>query len=226
MSSVLRFVSSAAVVLVLVGSTRGYAAPITVDLSSPDTVLTFNEIVLAPSTLMTTQYQALGVTFGPGIYYDPVNLPNSGNFFVPEGLSGHALGNFNDLQGQTATSSIRILFTSPVTEAALRWAGNQQGPFTGTALLGGLLVELCLRASSRRPRSDSRASCSTSSRSATSRSPARDSTCCSSPCPTARRHPCRSLPRSFWSGEGWRHCQLCGGAPGGVADRRSVIGGR
>lgn len=141
MSSVLRLVSSAAVILALVGATRGYAAPITVDLSSPDTVLTFNEIVLAPSTLMTTQYQALGVTFGPGIYYDPVNLPNSGNFFVPEGLSGHALGNFNDLQGQTATSSIRILFTSPVSEAALRWAGNQQGPFTGTALLGGLLVE-------------------------------------------------------------------------------------
>jgi hypothetical protein len=119
----------------------GFISGSATGLSSPANTITFNEFVLPASTQLTTQYSALGVTFisADGMFYDPVNLPNSGNFFGG-GFSGHAIGNFNDLQGLTATNPFSVRFASPVSEAAFAVATNARLN-TFEALLGGSVIE-------------------------------------------------------------------------------------
>lgn len=101
-------------------------------LSSPDVLITFSEIGMAPDTPVDGQYGGLGVTFGPPLGYNSqgpgVSLP---------GISGDYLGNNSNL---TAVNPFSIRFNFPVTAAVFGLATNP-AITTFTALLDGVEVE-------------------------------------------------------------------------------------
>jgi PEP-CTERM motif len=98
-----------------------------VGLSASDTTLTFDEIILAPGTILTNQYAAYGITFDGAIY-------NSQGTAFPPATSGNQVGNFSPI-----TSPWSIFFSSDVGEAAFGIATN---PNTTTieVLLNGIVV--------------------------------------------------------------------------------------
>lgn len=99
-------------------------------LASPQSTITFDEHVLARSTLVSTQYADLGLTFNPALYYDAIV-----NDFAT--VQGHRLG--NSVSGDVR-DPFSIFFSSPVSAAALGVASNSSNT-TFTALLAGQVVE-------------------------------------------------------------------------------------
>lgn len=63
-------------------------------LSNPARTITFDEVVLAKSSLVTNQYSFLGVTFS-GVTYDPDTTNFNAN------ITGHRIGNFVPNVGAT-----------------------------------------------------------------------------------------------------------------------------
>jgi hypothetical protein len=104
-------------------------------LASPAQTLTFSEVVLAPSALVGNAYAGFGVTFGPGVTYDPLGAggPNQ---------SAPTLGNFT-FDPQTGfspgSSPVLISFSATQTEAAFSLITND-GSTLFEALLGGNVV--------------------------------------------------------------------------------------
>jgi hypothetical protein len=106
------------------------ATPISGDasgLTSPGTLLTFDEVVLATDASVTNEYSAYGVTFS-GLFYDSSCCIE---IWDPDGASPY-LGNIT-----TSTSNYRswsILFSQDQTEAAFTMASN-----TATHILSAYL---------------------------------------------------------------------------------------
>jgi hypothetical protein len=94
-------------------------------LASPGSTITFEEIPLASGTPLSNQYVGLGVTFSPGITYNP----RSG--FFPDA----SIGNFFPV-----TDPVSLFFTSPVNAADFQFITNPRDSTTFTALLSGLPV--------------------------------------------------------------------------------------
>ena len=102
-------------------------------LASPDTLLTFDEIVLPENSPLTTEYGAFGVTFS-GLNYDPSIYTGP---WSPDGAAPF-LGNLTDNDNDFTNWS--VAFDTTVSEVAFTLtaaAGNQ----TLTALLNGATVE-------------------------------------------------------------------------------------
>jgi len=102
----------------------------TTGIVSPATTITFDEVVLADSSLVTTEYSGLGVTFS-SLYYNsqgPATLPGISGNYVGNNVSGPLLNPFS------------IFFSSDVTSAAFGVATNP-GLSTFEAWNGGLFVE-------------------------------------------------------------------------------------
>jgi len=99
-------------------------------LSGPVSTVTFDEIILPYLTQVTTQYDGLGVALSPfGFYFTESNNGlNAVSNFVPSGYGGHRF-------------AMDVIFTDPVTEAALQAIGPSDATATFTAYLGGNLVE-------------------------------------------------------------------------------------
>jgi hypothetical protein len=100
-------------------------------LVSPDNLITFDELVYASGTSLTTQYSGLGVEFVPNLYYNP-----QGTAFFP-GIAGNNVGNFSPVVNPF---SIQFSFLDPVFEAAFGFATNPAST-TVTTKLGGVVVE-------------------------------------------------------------------------------------
>jgi len=106
-------------------------------LSGPVSTVKFDEIILPFLTQVTTQYDSLGVSFSPFGYYfpayngsiqgNPAGL-NSISNFIPNGYGGSAF-------------AMDVIFSDPVTEAALQAIGPSDAVGTFTAYLGGSPVE-------------------------------------------------------------------------------------
>jgi hypothetical protein len=121
----------------LVGTTAS-AAPINngSGLASPAATITFNEIALADSTAMTTQYASLGLASVSGLYFNGCEnacVTTSPNSTHPE-LTNFANVDFN----HTALSN--LMFGAIQNAASFEFASNG-GTFMLTALLGGQIVE-------------------------------------------------------------------------------------
>ncbi len=106
-------------------------------LSRPTSTITFNEIILPFLTQVANQYDSLGASFSPFGYYfpayngniqgNPTDL-NSISNFIPNGIAGSAF-------------AMDVIFSDPVTEAALQAIGPPDATATFTAYLGGSPVE-------------------------------------------------------------------------------------
>jgi hypothetical protein len=99
-------------------------------LSSPTSTVTFDEIILPNLTQVTNQYDSFGVSFSPFGYYftESINGLNAVSNFVPGGIFGSAF-------------AMDIIFSDPVTEAALQTIGPSDATATFTAYLGDSPVE-------------------------------------------------------------------------------------
>ena len=99
-------------------------------LSGPISTVTFDEIILPYLTQVTTQYDGLGVALSPfGFYFTEVNNGlNAVSNFVPSGYGGHRF-------------AMDVIFSGPVTEAALQAIGPYDATATFTAFLGDSPVE-------------------------------------------------------------------------------------
>ncbi len=126
------FLISAALAL----SPQAWAASIqssSTGLASPDTLLTFDEIVLPENSPLTIEYNGFGVTFS-GLNYDPSLFAGP---WAPDGTAPF-LGNLTDDADQFTDWS--VTFNTTLSEAAFTLtagSGNQ----TLTALLNGTPVE-------------------------------------------------------------------------------------
>lgn len=111
-------------------STAGQIVNATSGLSSPDTTITFDEVVLPANTPLTNQYSASGVTFS-NLFYRTQDL------FSPN-LDAPLAVNFDSTF--VGTNPFSIHFTSDVRSAAFVVASNE-GPSTFEALLDGVVVD-------------------------------------------------------------------------------------
>lgn len=102
-------------------------------LSSPASTITFNEVVLPSGTLVTNQYAAYGVTFSPGLYYDPQP-------YVATGVSGNSVGNYAVPSGGPFLNPVTLTFSTTESAVAFGSAGDNT-PFLIQAYLGGTLVD-------------------------------------------------------------------------------------
>ena len=99
-------------------------------LISPTSTVTFDEIILPNLTQVTNQYDSLGVSFSPFGYYftESIDGLNAVSNFVPSGFGGSAF-------------AMNVIFSNPVTEAALQAIGPFDATATFTAYLGDNPVE-------------------------------------------------------------------------------------
>ncbi|NNU17380.1 hypothetical protein HK107_13695 [Parvularcula sp. ZS-1/3] len=114
-------------------SAAASAAPISnasSGIANADQTITFDEVALAPGTVVTDQYEALGVTFSPNLFYIE-------NFSNRPNLDDPGLASFGS-SGTLTTYTIN--FTDAVSAASLAFSANF-GNFTFTALDGGSTVE-------------------------------------------------------------------------------------
>jgi hypothetical protein len=117
----------------LLGSLAAHATQIngaSTGLSSPASTITFDEVTPAAYTLITNQYAPYGVTFSPGLYYDP--QPYNGT-----GISGNLAGNFNT---SGILTPVTLNFTTTETAVAFGAAGDDT-PYLIQAFLGATLVD-------------------------------------------------------------------------------------
>lgn len=80
-------------------------------LASAEVSITFDEIILPRSTVLSDEYAGLGVTFSPGLLYNPGTANMSDSIL---GLDGRRLANFYPV-----TSIFSIYFVDPVEEAVI-----------------------------------------------------------------------------------------------------------
>ncbi len=111
-----------------------YADPIngaTAGLASPASVITFTEVpTLASNDMVTNQFQPLGVTFSPFVYFDPAQG-------FPFGQP--AVATFDSL-GDPPVGSVELDFTSILSAAAFQMVGDPNIA-TVTALMNGTAVD-------------------------------------------------------------------------------------
>jgi hypothetical protein len=100
-------------------------------LVSPSNIVTFSEFSPPPNTIITTEYQAYGVTFVPYVNYASIYNQTSG---TPHIDPTTCVANF--IQFSPPLSTFSILFGRPVSSAAFAVL-TQPGTFDVTALLGG-----------------------------------------------------------------------------------------
>jgi len=106
-------------------------------LSGPVSTVKFDEIILPFLTQITTQYDSLGVSFSPfGYYFSAYNGSIQGN---PAGLN--SISNFIPNGYGGSAFAMDVIFSDPVTEAALQAIGPSDAIGTFTAYLGGSPVE-------------------------------------------------------------------------------------
>jgi hypothetical protein len=101
-------------------------------LSSADTTLTFDEVVLASGTSLTNQYASFGVTFS-GAVYNPQQASFSPATF------GNQIGNFSPYNYIPVVSPWSIFFDNVLFESAFGIATNRNIT-TVEALLNGTVV--------------------------------------------------------------------------------------
>jgi hypothetical protein len=126
-----RFLTAAAVLGLMAGTAGQSRAGQIINstgLASPALTITFSEHVFASGTSITNQYQDLGVTFSPNLYY----APQTGGF--PH-IDNQNLGNFSP-----SISPFTIQFTHDLTSAAFAMATNP-GTSTFKALENGVVVD-------------------------------------------------------------------------------------
>ena len=80
-------------------------------LASAEVSITFDEVVLPNSTVLSDEYAGLGITFSPGLLYNPGTANMSDSIL---GLDGRRLANFYPV-----TSIFSIYFVDPVVEAVI-----------------------------------------------------------------------------------------------------------
>ena len=116
------------------GSSIAGATPVT-DFSffgADSVVLDFNEIAMAPGTVVTDQLAGLGVSFSPNVWFE--------NNRGAVGWDDHNIANF--LTGTTISNPVvDFIFSGPVDGAALEFAGNAGNDFLFEAILSGSVVE-------------------------------------------------------------------------------------
>jgi len=116
------------------GGSIASATPVT-DFSffGPDSVvLDFNEIAMAPGTVVTDQLAGLGVSFSPNVWFE--------NNRGAVGWDDHNIANF--LTGtQISNPVVDFVFSGTVDGAALEFAGNAGNDFLFEAILSGSVVE-------------------------------------------------------------------------------------
>ncbi|MGH7973503.1 MAG: hypothetical protein ACREIC_32710, partial [Limisphaerales bacterium] len=103
-------------------------------LQSASNVITFSEFSPAPNTIITTQYQAYGVTFTPYVYYASIYNQTSGTPHLDPAAS---VANF--VQNGPVVPTFSVLFDRPVSAAAFAML-SQPGTFQMTALWAGTEV--------------------------------------------------------------------------------------
>ena len=112
-------------------------------LVNAETLITFDEIVLPPGSVLTDEYASLGVQFEPNLFYNPdpsvLNPPD------PSIPSNNAIGNFVIEGASPAPPPTISPFTIDLTETQSDVAFAAATAFPGeielTALLGGVEVE-------------------------------------------------------------------------------------
>jgi len=120
-----------------------HATPLINDIGLPDApvIINFDDPVFpvySEGTAITDQYASFGVTFSPGMYYNPIGDPAG-----IKGISGNYIGNFyidNINQTIPTNNPFSIKFNNVQTEAAIALATNP-GKTTLTARLNGVDVE-------------------------------------------------------------------------------------
>jgi len=100
-------------------------------LVAPSNIVTFSEFSPPPNTLITTEYQAYGVTFVPYVEYASIYNQTSG---TPHIDPTACVANF--VQFGPVVPTFSIVFGRPVSAAAFAVL-SQPGTFDVTALLGG-----------------------------------------------------------------------------------------
>jgi len=93
-----------------------------------DTLVTFDEIVMANGTTITNQFTPYGVTFNPNLV--------SENFRTTSGFSGQSTANFNP-----NVNPFSILFTQTIDAFGAYWESDISNTLTFDAYLGSTLVE-------------------------------------------------------------------------------------
>ena len=118
----------------------GVKAPIihnVTGIASPSRVITFDEHVFAPGTILTNQYADLGVRFSPNIVY---GLEDNSGTFLP--ITGNLVRNFfpsNDFSVFEGLDPFSIEFDEDQQEVAFA-LNTTGGKVTITALLDGTVV--------------------------------------------------------------------------------------
>lgn len=103
---------------------------------SPTRIVTFSEFAPSPNTIITTQYQAYGVSFVPCVFYAPTFDQDFGTPHIDPAASA---GNFVQVYG--ALQQFSIVFQQPVNAASFAVL-SQEGTFDVTPLSRG--VELAV----------------------------------------------------------------------------------
>lgn len=116
------------------GSSIASATPVS-DFSffgADSVVLDFNEIAMAPGTVVTDQLAGLGVSFSPNVWFE--------NNRAAVGWDDHNIANF--LTGTSISNPVvEFIFSGSVDGAALEFAGNAGNDFLFEAILSGSVVE-------------------------------------------------------------------------------------
>ena len=139
------FLATVGLSMAIISTSDAKAATIENDsgLVNPETLITFDEIVLPPGSVLTDQYASLGVQFEPNLFYNPD--PNVLNPPDPSIPGNNAIGNFVIEANSPAPSPTISPFTIDLTETQSDVAFAAATAFPGeielTALLGGVEVE-------------------------------------------------------------------------------------
>lgn len=100
-------------------------------ISDPDTLITFGEIVLTDNQAVTDEYESLGVTFSPNLYYQSSGVSPRPNFELP------ALSNFGEGDLRNPFS---IQFVRDVNAASFTLTTGPGRTTTFNALRDGVIV--------------------------------------------------------------------------------------
>lgn len=93
-----------------------------------DSLVTFDEVVMANGTAITNQFAPYGVTFSPNLV--------SENFRTTSGFSGQSTANFSP-----TVNPFSILFSETVDAFGAYWESDNGNTLTFDAYLGATLVE-------------------------------------------------------------------------------------
>jgi hypothetical protein len=99
-------------------------------LATATSIIKFDEIILPYLTQVTTQYNSFGVSISP-----------FGNYFTPGASGIDAVSNFIPYGYGGSRFAMDVIFSGPVTAAALQAYGPPDGAATFTAYLAGSPVE-------------------------------------------------------------------------------------